>query len=165
MGMTIDSLQLLQQLAAKGLTAESSKAEKGTGTAKGEDYQSVLARIEAEEKEWQQTLDNYERTKATLSMADSFWAGKTENQNFMLKYMQRQQQQENQKTLNSLMTHLMTLQRVNFSAAKSGTLDADSAFTINQQINKALQGTFMLTVMNMNHGFSGLNASIDFSKL
>ena len=162
MGTTIDSLQLLQQLQATG---QSSKKEKDSTTAEGADYRSVLAKIEAEEKEWQQTLDNYDRAKAVLSMADSFWAGKTEHQDYMLKYMQRQQQQENQQSLNSLMTHLMTLQRANFSAARSGTLDADSAFTINQQINKALQGTFMLTVMNMNRGFSGLNASVDFSKL
>lgn len=165
MNMTIDSLQLLQQLAARGTKSKPGSSE----AADGEDYRSVLARLEAGQKEWQQTLDTYDLAKYTITMTDSFWTNKTGQQDLLLKRLQRQQQQENQQSLNTLMTHLMTLQRANLSAARSGSLDAASARSLNQEINRALQGTFMLTVLNMNLGASGFgsgfSAAVDFSKL
>lgn len=148
MGVTLDSLGLLKQLSAK-TPAVAGRSEAAAGK---DDYAAVLAKAEAAEAEWQQTLRDYDLQKYKLSLADSFWTDSTKSQNFAIKYLQSEQKKANQASLTNLLGHLMTLQRVSQYAAANGTMDTETANAIGRDINTAMQNTFMLSLMNMNIG-------------
>lgn len=151
MGVTLDSLGLLKQLSAKASAGNGEHSRTADGSGK-DDYASVLARVEAEEAEWQKTLRDYDMQKYKLSLADSFWTDSTKHQDFVLKYMQGEQKKANQASITNLLSNLMTLQRVQQYAAANGTMDRETAAAIGRDINTAMQTTFMLSLMNMNIG-------------
>jgi len=164
MSTTLDSLRLLEQTASldKSISGRSRHSSK-TSVADKEDYASVLARVEAEEAEWQKTLEQYDLAQYKISMMDNFWTGSTKHQDYIFKRFQRQQQQANQAAITDLLTNLMTLQRVQQYAAKNGTMDKEAANAIHQQLNTAVQNTFMLSLMNMNLGSSSLPLTARFN--
>ena len=83
-----------------------------------------------------------------IQAMDSFWTGNHKYQNMAYKYALREQQNQNQQAINSLVADISTLQRLNLTSLANGEIDAKSAVELNKSLNTALQSAVMLSVMN-----------------
>jgi hypothetical protein len=93
-----------------------------------------------------------------IQAMDSFWTGNHKYQNLAYKYALREQQNQNQQAINSLVSDISTLQRLNMTNLANGEIDAKSAVELNKSLNTALQSAVMLSMMN-NTAMQGLQGS------
>ena len=143
---TLKYLQQLQNLANNAVSS-------ATGTRRPQkqeedDYQSIFTKIQKEQQEWDAKMKELDVAQYKIQAMDSFWTGNHKYQNLAYKYALREQQNQNQQAINSLVADISTLQRLNLTSLANGEIDAKSAVELNKSLNTALQSTVMLSVMN-----------------
>ena len=143
---TLKYLQQLQNLANNAVSS-------ATGTRRPQkqeedDYQSIFTKIQKEQQEWDAKMKELDVVQYKIQAMDSFWTGNHKYQNLAYKYALREQQNQNQQAINSLVADISTLQRLNLTSLANGEIDAKSAVELNKSLNTALQSTVMLSVMN-----------------
>ena len=145
---TLKYLQQLQNLANNAVSsaAKVHNAQKQAGDE--EDYQSIFAKIQKEQEDWDAKMKELDIAQYKIQAMDSFWTGNHKYQNMAYKYALREQQNQNQQAINSLVADISTLQRLNLTSLANGEIDAKSAVELNKSLNTALQSAVMLSVMN-----------------
>ena len=143
---TLKYLQQLQNLANNAVSS-------ATGTRRPQkqeedDYQSIFTKIQKEQQEWDAKMKELDVAQYKIQAMDSFWTGNHKYQNLAYKYALREQQNQNQQAINSLVADISTLQRLNLTSLANGEIDAKSAVELNKSLNTALQSAVMLSVMN-----------------
>ena len=146
---TLKYLQQLQNLASNAV-ASAAKAHDQKQAGEGEDYQSIFAKIQKEQEDWDAKMKELDVAQYKIQAMDSFWTGSHKYQNLVYKYALREQQNQNQQAINSLVADISTLQRLNLTSLANGEIDAKSAVELNKSLNTALQSAVMLSVMKLN---------------
>lgn len=157
-----DSLKYMQQLrelAESSVTAARAKAQKQAAEEE-KDYKSIFAKIQKEQEEWDAKMKELDIAQYKIEAMDSFWSDRHKYNNLAYRYALREQQAQNQKSINSLVSDITSLQRQNLTGLANGDIDAKSAVELNKSLNTALQSVVMLSLMNstamqssMNRGF------------
>ena len=154
---TLKYLQQLQNLASNAV-ASAAKVHDQKQAGEGEDYQSIFAKIQKEQEDWDAKMKELDVAQYKIQAMDSFWTGSHKYQNLAYKYALREQQNQNQQAINSLVADISTLQRLNLTSLANGEIDAKSAVELNKSLNTALQSAVMLSMMN-NTAMQGLQGS------
>ena len=157
-----DSLKYMQQLrelAESSVTAARAKSQKQAAEEE-KDYKSIFAKIQKEQEEWDAKMKELDIAQYKIEAMDSFWSDRHKYNNLAYRYALREQQAQNQKSINSLVSDITSLQRQNLTGLANGDIDAKSAVELNKSLNTALQSVVMLSLMNstamqssMNRGF------------
>ncbi len=143
---TLKYLQQLQNLANNAVSSATSTRR--PQKQEEDDYQSIFTKIQKEQQEWDAKMKELDVAQYKIQAMDSFWTGNHKYQNLAYKYALREQQNQNQQAINSLVADISTLQRLNLTSLANGEIDAKSAVELNKSLNTALQSTVMLSVMN-----------------
>ena len=154
---TLKYLQQLQNLASNAVSS-AAKVHDQKQAGEGEDYQSIFAKIQKEQEDWDAKMKELDVAQYKIQAMDSFWTGSHKYQNLAYKYALREQQNQNQQAINSLVADISTLQRLNLTSLANGEIDAKSAVELNKSLNTALQSAVMLSMMN-NTAMQGLQGS------
>ena len=145
-----DSLKYMQQLrelAESSVTAARAKSQKQESEEE-RDYKSVFAKIQKEQEEWDAKMKELDIAQYKIEAMDSFWSDRHKYNNLAYRYALREQQSQNQKAINSLVSDITSLQRQNLTGLANGDIDAKSAVELNKSLNTALQSVVMLSLMN-----------------
>ena len=145
-----DSLKYMQQLrelAESSVTAARAKAQKQAAEEE-KDYKSIFAKIQKEQEEWDAKMKELDIAQYKIEAMDSFWSDRHKYNNLAYRYALREQQAQNQKSINSLVSDITSLQRLNLTGLANGDIDAESAVELNKSLNTALQSVVMLSLMN-----------------
>ncbi len=145
---TLKYLQQLQNLANNAVSSATSARNVQKQAGDEDDYQSIFARIQKEQEDWDAKMKELDMAQYKIQAMDSFWTGSHKYQNLAYKYALREQQNQNQQAINSLVADISTLQRLNLTSLANGEIDAKSAVELNKSLNTALQSAVMLSVMN-----------------
>ncbi len=144
---TLKYLQQLRNLASGSVTSAVNKTKAKKNDSE-EDYQSIFAKIQKEQDEWDAKMKELDIAQYKIAAMDSFWTGNHKYQNLAYKYALREQHSQNQQAINSLVADISSLQRLNMSSLANGEIDAKSAVELNKSLNTALQSAVMLSMMN-----------------
>ena len=155
---TLKYLQQLQNLANNAVSSATSARNVQKQAGDEDDYQSIFARIQKEQEDWDAKMKELDMAQYKIQAMDSFWTGNHKYQNLAYKYALREQQNQNQQAINSLVADISTLQRLNLTSLSNGEIDAKSAVELNKSLNTALQSAVMLSMMN-NTAMQGLQGS------
>ena len=153
---TLKYLQQLQNLANNAVSSATSTRR--PQKQEDDDYQSIFTKIQKEQQEWDAKMKELDVAQYKIQAMDSFWTGNHKYQNLAYKYALREQQNQNQQAINSLVADISTLQRLNLTSLANGEIDAKSAVELNKSLNTALQSAVMLSVMN-NTAMQGMQNS------
>ncbi|SEH26534.1 hypothetical protein [Selenomonas sp. KH1T6] len=145
---TLKYLQQLQNLANNAVSSATSARNATKQTDDEDDYQSIFTRIQKEQEDWDAKMKELDIAQYKIQAMDSFWTGSHKYQNLAYKYALREQQNQNQQAINSLVFHISDLQRMNFADLANGNIDAKSAVELHKSLNTALQSAVMLSMMN-----------------
>lgn len=143
---TLKYLQQLQNLANNAVSSATST--RNAQKQEDDDYQSIFAKIQKEQQDWDAKMKELDVAQYKIQAMDSFWTGNHRYQNLAYRYALREQQNQNQQAVNSLVANISTLQRLNLTSLVNGEIDVKSAVEMNKSLNTALQSAVMLSVMN-----------------
>ena len=143
---TLKYLQQLQNLANNAVSSATST--RNAQKQEDDDYQSIFAKIQKEQQDWDAKMKELDVAQYKIQAMDSFWTGNHKYQNLAYRYALREQQNQNQQAVNSLVANISTLQRLNLTSLVNGEIDVKSAVEMNKSLNTALQSAVILSVMN-----------------
>ena len=145
-----DSLKYLQQIrdiANNAITSARNVRNKQEEKDQEDDYQSIFKKMQQEQQDWDAKMKELDVAQYKIQAMDSFWTGSHKYQNLAYKYALREQQNQNQQAINSLVADISTLQRLNLTSLANGEIDAKSAVELNKSLNTALQSVVRLGLL------------------
>ena len=98
--MGVDSMAALSALQALAAKTASSRTEKQTD--EKDSFSEVLAKMEEEQKKWDELMDRVDIAQYKLALADSFWSEQADPKKYISSYIERRQGKHGTEALNAL---------------------------------------------------------------
>ena len=133
MGMdSMDALSALKALAAKNNT---NTAEKKTES--GDSFSDVLAKMEEEQKKWDELMDQVDVAQYKLALADSFWCEQADPKKHIQNYLERHQGQYGTEALDALAQNVSLLNHLNSLGVMKGVVSDAEMTALNRKFQTA----------------------------
>ncbi len=137
--MGIDSmsaLAALQALAAKSSTTNTTSTKSTTETT--DSFSEVFAKMEEEQKKWDQLMDQVDIAQYKLALADSFWCEQADPKKYISNYLERHQGQMGTEALNTLSENVTMLNHLNSLGALNGSVSQAQIAELNRKLSATM---------------------------
>ena len=140
----MDALSALQALAAaQNDRRETASGNKGTGS---DSFKEIFAKIEKEQQEWDDLMNQVDIAQYKLALADTFWSDQADPQRFLSSYIKRQQKNLGQQAISALTESAALLNHLNTIGVASGTISAEAAQEASRKLSSAMTAAMMASI-------------------
>ena len=133
--MGVDSMAALSALQALAAKTASGRTEKQTE--EKDSFSEVLAKMEEEQKKWDELMDRVDIAQYKLALADSFWCSQADSRKHISNYLKRHQGQMGTEALEKLSDNISMLNHLNSLGVMKGSVSQADMTALNRKFQTA----------------------------
>ncbi|MBE6095251.1 MAG: hypothetical protein E7199_07265 [Schwartzia succinivorans] len=133
--MGVDSMAALSALQALAAKTASGRTEKQTE--EKDSFSEVLAKMEEEQKKWDELMDRVDIAQYKLALADSFWSEQADPKKYISSYIERRQGKHGTEALNALAQNVSMLNHLNSLGVMKGSVSQADMTALNRKFQTA----------------------------
>ena len=134
--MGVDSMAALSALQALAAKTASGRTEKQTD--EKDSFSEVLAKMEEEQKKWDELMDRVDIAQYKLALADSFWSEQADPKKHISNYLDRHQGKLGTEALGKLAENVSLLNHLNSLGALNGVVSQADMTALNRKLSATM---------------------------
>ena len=134
--MGVDSMAALSALQALAAKTASGRTEKQTD--EKDSFSEVLAKMEEEQKKWDELMDRVDIAQYKLALADSFWSEQADPKKYISSYIERRQGKHGTEALNALAQNVSMLNHLNSLGVMKGSVSQADMTALNRKLSATM---------------------------